>query len=130
MKRDKLQSIRNKVTAISVGLLRFRDGKKQVSLQVNSKYCEDNRVRCYLNGKSDTGGFHNRVVSLVQKQKDDYLYLAGLVEDLQPERGGHIITIRVLKASWFVKRTKGTLSWLQEKFVHEFFEGEQLQMVS
>jgi hypothetical protein len=130
MKRDKLRMIRRKVNDIGYGLLRLRDEEKSASLYVNALYEEGSLLKCFADKRSDTQVFQNKVVSLVQKQNDDYLYIAGQVDEVFPANGGKIVSIRVFKASWFVRKSKGTLSWLQEKQVVEFGSGEELQMVS
>jgi hypothetical protein len=130
MKREKIQAIRNKVNQIGLGLLRLKEDDTYESLQVNAQFDSDHILRCYVHRRADIRPFENKFVSLVQKKQDEYLYLAGQVEDVSPARGGKIISIRIFKASWFIRKSRGSLSWLQEKQVVTIVADEELQMVS
>jgi hypothetical protein len=112
------QIIKQKINAIQHGLLRFKDKHGQISLSVKTTANNDVSMDCisvdFLPGKK----FINRNVNLIQKYHDDYLYITGVVTN---EVNGHgkILSISILKASWFVKKEKKSVSWLEEKYMFE-----------
>ena len=71
----------------------------------------------------------NKRVSLIQKSENDYLYIAGKVQEKEgPNK--RTIFIHILKACWFVRRSKGTLSWLQEKHIYDIMPQDNLELAS
>ncbi len=130
MKKNVMHVICKRIDDIGIGLLRHRENNKQVSIQVTVKCHNDNTLECYANGKDDVRMLRNKTVSLIQKYGDDYLYISGLAEKILPGLGGKILSIRIYKACWFVKQSKGTLSWLKEKYVYDFTSRQKLQIAS
>jgi len=112
------KNIQQKINAIQHGLLRFKDKKEQIALPVKTMANNDNSLDCisieFLPGKK----FINRSVNLVQKSHNDYLYVSGIVTNESNKRN-NILSIRILKASWFVKKEKKSVSWLEEKYIYE-----------
>ncbi len=81
-------------------------------------------------GRSPFQHMHNKRVNLIQKSNNDYIYLSGVVEE-KPGLNSRTLQIRLYKAAWFVKKSKGNLSWLQEKYVYdESFRLENLELAS
>jgi len=111
-----LQIIQHKINAIQTGMLRFKEKDDQVSLQVKatagSEYC----FECIT--EEDVRGLRNKQVRLVQKHKDDYIYVTGKVDTVIKNKKT-IISIVILKACWFVRRCEGATTWLQEQQVYE-----------
>jgi hypothetical protein len=124
MRKDNLKAIREKIDVIGFGLLRFRENDRQVSIQVKAKCTDVNAIHCLQARKEEMDSLTGRQVSFVQKDKDDYLYIAGRVEKASkknPERG---LIVRIIRACWFVKKSKGTISWLQEKHIFDLTDKE------
>jgi hypothetical protein len=130
MKKNMMNSICKKVDEIGIGLLRCREKNKTISIQVTAKCLDGDRLECYANSKKDPRMLKNKIVSLIQKHDNDYLYISGLTEKILPGIGGKILSIRIYKACWFVKQSKGTLSWLKEKHVYDLTSRQKLQITS
>ena len=111
-----LQSIQKKIDDIGFGILRFRENKLQVSIQISAKCDKDNSIQCYATEKNDLLHLKNKKVSLLQKSNNDYLYIAGETEHLpgNPDT----LSIRIFRACWFVRKRKGRITWFQEKHIY------------
>jgi hypothetical protein len=125
----KLQLIQQKIDAIQSGLLRFRDKDAQMTLQVRATTNEDNSLNCIITGDSPRSRLLNRNVNLIQKNHDDYLYINGTVSE-EVNKKSKILSIHILKASWFVRKSKGSVSWLQEKYMYENFPQKEIRAAS
>ncbi len=125
--KKKLDQIQNKINDIQVGLLRFRDKDEQVTLQVKAKSDEDS-VNCFITGNGDLNKLTNRSVNLVQKCENDYLYISGQLEEKAVDK--KMLSFKIIRACWFVRKSKGTLSWLQEKYIYDILPDEQLELAS
>ncbi len=111
---QQLKSIAQKIDNIQIGLLRFRDNKKRVTLQVRVKVFY-NSLKCFIIENVNADKLLNKRVTLIQRSENDYLYLSGVVEKAEKEKS--TVSIRILKACWFVRQNGGGISWLQEKFI-------------
>ncbi|MBC7946915.1 MAG: hypothetical protein H7Y42_03475 [Chitinophagaceae bacterium] len=127
----KLLEIQQKIGSIQFGLLRIRnqDDEKTTTLQVKTTANEDNSLNCVVTDDAKKDIFINRNVNLIQKSHNDYLYITGQVAD-EVNQKGKILSIRILKACWFVRKRKGSVSWLQEKYIYENLPQEGLDMAS
>lgn len=112
------QIIKQKINAIQHGLLRFRDKHGQISLQVKTTANNDVSMDCISVDFLPAKRFINRNVNLIQKYHNDYLYITGVVTNEINGRS-KILSIRILKASWFVKKERKSVSWLEEKYMFE-----------
>lgn len=121
-----LQTIQQKINMIQSGLLRYKQNDDQVTLQVKAASANDYSFDCITD--EDVKGLHNKEVSLVQKHKDDYLYITGKVNTVVKNKKT-VISISILKACWFVRESEGTLTWLEEKHMYEK-ESVTLRMAS
>ena len=124
-----LVHIQKKIDDIQVGLLRFRDNDDQVTLHVNAISSENNSVNCIINDNADLSKLVNRSVNLVQKSDNDYLYISGKVEE-KTSKNKKMLSFRILRACWFTKKSKGTLSWLQEKYIYDILPDSELELAS
>ena len=112
-----LHSIQKKIDDIGLGLLRFRENKSQVSIQIRAKCDKDNLIHCYCaDEKNDLLKLRNKKVNLIQKSNDDYLYIAGHTEAF-PENS-KTLSVRIFKACWFVRKRTGRVTWFQEKHIY------------
>ena len=125
----KLAHIQKKIDSIQVGLLRFRDNDDQLTFHVNARSSENNSINCIINDNADLSMFVNRNVNLVQKSENDYLYISGQVEE-KTDMNKKMLSFRILRACWFTKKSKGTLSWLQEKYIYDLLPDRELELAS
>jgi hypothetical protein len=124
-----LRSIRNKIDTIQLGLLRYDDKKKKITLHVTAKANTNNTLTCTIADAMDLNKLANKKVSLVQKSEDDYLYISGEVNE-RVDANTKTLSINILKACWFVRKSKGSLSWLQEKHVYSILPEDDLGLAS
>lgn len=124
-------AISQKINAIQCGLLRHRTKKATTTHHVVMKVYDENTIVCAVTDQDrpEIKKLAGRRVNLVQKSNNDYIYLSGIVL-MKPGLNKRTLYIRLTKACWFIKKSKGTLSWLQEKHVHEFFLVQPLEMAS
>jgi hypothetical protein len=124
-----LLHIQQKIGAIQFGLLRIVDKDDKITLQVKTRANADNSLSCLVTDKMPGQNLVNKNVNLIQKSHEDYLYITGRVsEEVNKKR--KILSIHVLKACWFVRRSKGNVSWLKQKYIYENIPGEQIELVS
>src|ERR1700730_2427388 len=107
-----LNCIKQKIGIIQFGLLRYRDRDQQLSLQVKVAENEGALLSCIITDVLPGKKMLNRNVRLIQKYNDDYLYIAGKVMD-EMEKNKKILSVHITKACWFVKKSRGSVSWLQ-----------------
>ena len=124
-------TISQKINSIQAGLLRRHTKNGSFTHHVLMETFEDNMLICALtdSGKPDTSKLVGKRVNLIQKSENDYIYLSGIVME-KPTTNRRTLYIRLAKACWFVKKSKGNLSWLQEKHVYESFTLKNLGMAS
>ncbi len=125
MSKD-LQKIRKKIQNIQFGILRCRQKDNQQSWQVKATSDDDNVLHCLVESEEPYADILNKNVNLVQKHHDDYLYITGKV-DAEVHDNVKILSIRILKACWFVRRQRGSVTWLQEKYMYQH---EELELAS
>ena len=127
MKKE-LSLIRKKINDLQVGLLRFRDNGEQVTLQVKAKSKDDESINCIITGDADLSMLANSNVNLVQKCENDYLYISGKVKEKATNR--KMLSFKIIRACWFIRKSKGNLSWLQEKYIYDILPDEELELAS
>ena len=122
----KLYLIQQKINYLQAGLLRFHDKDELVTLEVKTTANDDASLNCIIMDSSLSGyTMADKTVNLIQKIKDDYLYITGRVQGETGERK-KILFIKILKASWFVRKRKAGISWLKEKYVYETLNEEYI----
>jgi hypothetical protein len=115
----KLTQIRRKIGNIQSGLLRYRDKNNRIALPVKASMSAlDEGLSCIVMEETSPRPLLNRDVNLVQRSHDDYLYIRGRVSQ-DTRHGAHVISIDIRKACWFVRKSKGNASWLQEECIYE-----------
>lgn len=124
-------AISQKANSIQAGLLRHHTRDGSITHHVAMKLHSDNLLICALTefGKAEAGNLVGKKVNLIQKSENDFIYLSGEVEEA-PGSNKRALYIRLRKACWFVRKSKGSLSWLQEKHVYEVFPLEPLELAS
>jgi hypothetical protein len=110
----KLQRIRHKVSDIQLGLLRFMDEGQRISLLVKAaRSSEDNSLNCVLVEDAPGRKFLNKDVNFVQRSHNDYLFVRGKISQ-EARNGSRFLSLSIEKACWFVRRSRGHVTWLQE----------------
>lgn len=113
-----LSSIKTKIGAIQFGLLRFNESNEQQTLQVKMVENEGPVLNCVVTDPAHGKKLLNKQVNLIQRHHDDYLYIAGKVTD-EGELNRKVLAVMITKACWFVRKSKGNVSWLQQKYFYE-----------
>jgi hypothetical protein len=114
-----LRNIKQRMGAIQFGLLRMRDNNEQVTtLQVKLAENEGAMLSCLVTDTLPRKNLLNQSVNFIQKCHNDYLYIAGKVTDANKD-SKKILSVEITKACWFVKKSKGDVSWLQQKYIYE-----------
>lgn len=116
---NKLKIILQQVIAVQSGLLRFRHREKQQNLQVKVAFGTENSLHCVITSDMPASmKITGRRVHLIQKYNDNYFFVSGyILREVQETT--RILSIGIIKASWFVRKTRGRVSWLREKYVYE-----------
>lgn len=127
--QKKLHYIREKIDAIQFGLVRYHSYEERVSVHVKTKMSGDGTLVCISTGNENLRQLANKRVSLIQKSENDYLYICGEVKE-KPARNKRIFFISILKACWFVRKSRGSLTWLQEKHVCDLTPRDDLGLAS
>jgi hypothetical protein len=116
---NKLSTIIKAVTAIQIALLRFRDKEVRQNLHVKIAYCGDNSLHCSITGEIPPGmKIDDNKVNLVQKYQGNYFFISGYIQGELHDMP-RILSIVITKATWFVRKSRGSVTWLREKHVYE-----------
>jgi hypothetical protein len=113
----KLHLISQKIQAIRYGLLRFQEDGNQQTMQVSTSMDDGDHLSCIIR-EADEMPLLNKRVSLIQKHKDDYLYISGEIDD-EVKLNCKVVSFRIAKACWFTRKRKGNTVWLQEKYIYQ-----------
>ena len=117
--KENLAIISQKIGDIQFGLLRFSNKGEQKTMQVMTTIADNQQLlNCTVIGDNPGTRLLNRNVSLVQKNKDDYLYIIGRISG-EVERTSKIVSLQIKKACWFTRKKKGNATWLEEKCIYE-----------
>ncbi|MET0638251.1 MAG: hypothetical protein ABWZ25_19630 [Chitinophagaceae bacterium] len=128
MKKD-LQIIQDKISSIQFGILKMKDPKGNRAWQVKTAPSENNSFHCVITDDRPHERLVNSKVSLVQRHNDDYLYITGRVS-AEADKSTRILSVNILKACWFVRQSKGNISWLKEKYMYENYTLDDMEMAS
>jgi general stress protein 26 len=125
----KLRYISQKIDAIQLGLLRYHDEKDRITMHVKARTDDDHSLICTISSNDDLKKLKNKNVNFIQKSDDDYLYVSGQVKEIS-DRDKKEVFISILKACWYVRKSRGSLSWLQEKHIYNIFPQVDLELAS
>lgn len=123
-----LQKILRKVESVQLGLLRCSEDDQNVSLQARAGM-DETSLNCIVNKESCDISLISKNVRLIQMHKDDYLYISCRVTDEVVRETATIVSMEVLKACWFTRKSKGSVSWLTEKYIYHAI-GEEIDLAS
>ena len=118
-----LQKILKKVESVQLGLIRCQDDDQKLSLQARAG-TQDNVVNCVINGQPTDVRLLSKNVNFIQKDKEDYLYITCKVTDEIVQNSAVIVSMEVLKACWFTRKSRGNISWLKEKYIYQAMPNE------
>lgn len=124
-----LLHIHKKIDEIETGLLRFQHNDNQVTLHVRAKSNGENLISCDFADKADLKKIVPGKVSLIQKSDKNYLYISGEIEK-QNTGSKKTFSMRITRACWFILRSKGSVSWLQEKYIYDISGNTELGLAS
>jgi len=128
MKKD-LRFIQEKISAIQFGILKTRDNDGSKSWQVKAAPHEDSTFHCVITDDRPCDQLVNSRVNLVQRHNDDYLYITGRVS-AEADKKTKILSVNILKAAWFVRQSKGKISWLKQKYLYENYTTDDMELAS
>jgi hypothetical protein len=121
MNAETLLLIKQRIANIQYGLLRFHDKNAQVNLPVKVTVNEDASLNCIVINGHAGGKFINKNVNLIQKYHDDYLHITGKVS-AEIQKNSRILSFEIVRLCWFVRESKGCVSWLRQKYLYDPFE--------
>src|SRR5687767_4864156 len=113
-----LKSIKQRVGNIQFGLLRVRDEHDNFTLQVKIAENDDILLSCLITDTVPGQDLLYKNVTLIQKSQRDYLYISGIITD-ELANNRKILSVEINKACWFIKKSRGNVSWLQQKYLYE-----------
>lgn len=114
---EKIQpDICGKISAIQLGLLRYKRNGKTISHQVKIVVNDNHTLNCVVSGDLPAEKLVNKNVTLIQKDRENYMYIGGRIAK-EVKNNTLILSIDMAKACWFILKRKGSVSWLQEKCV-------------
>ena len=126
---NKLNVILEEVISIQVGLLRFRHREKQQNLQVKVAFGSENSLHCIITSDMPANmKIRGKKIHLIQKYSDNYFFISGYILR-EVQESTRILSIGIIKASWFVRKRRGSVTWLREKHTYEN-EQERLSLAS
>ena len=112
-----LHVIQKKIGDIGLGLLRYRENRSPVTVQIRVTCDHDNLLYCHAPESKELLQLKNKRVSVLQKSKDDFLYITGRAET--STKIGSVLQVRIVKACWFIRKRKGSVTWFQEKHIYD-----------
>ena len=115
-----LHIIHKKIGNIELGLLRYIEDDKKVTLHVNIIADSNDILHCIIDDELPTANLYNRDITIVQKDKENYIYVDGRIFKIfQGKKSKPVVYIKVNKACWFTRKRQGSVTSLQEKCVYE-----------
>jgi hypothetical protein len=115
---EDLNKIQQKINSVQLGLMRFHHQDELLTMEVKTTAHKDSSLDCIVINGYPGYTMANKNVNLIQKNQHDYLYITGKVMR-ETQEGRKILSVRIVKASWFVRMRKGWVSWLREKYVYD-----------
>jgi hypothetical protein len=107
-------SIHEKICSIQLALLRFKHEGKQMTLHVKIAIDEEDRISCVASENLPSYKLLNKNVVLIQKDQENYMYIGGRITR-ESKKNKLLLSIGIKKACWYIRKSKGSVTWLQEK---------------
>jgi hypothetical protein len=112
-----LHIIQEKIGSIQLALLRYKHEGKRVSVQVRVTVNDNDTLHCAIADDLPDHKLINKQVVLIQKDHDNYMYIGGRIS--REAKGKKLLlAIELKKACWYIRKFKGSVSWLQEKCLY------------
>jgi hypothetical protein len=109
--------IYEKISSIQLALLRYKQNGKKITIPVRITVNDDNSLNCVAWDSQPSEKLIDKNVTLIQKDHENYMYIGGRISK-EVKKNKTILSISVKKASWFIRKSKGAVTWLQEKCTH------------
>jgi hypothetical protein len=106
--------IHEKICSIQLALLRYRHEGKQMTLHVKITIDEYDRINCLVSDGLPSHRHLNKNVVLIQKDRENYMYIGGKISR-ESQKNKLLLSITIKKACWYIRKSKGSITWLQEK---------------
>jgi hypothetical protein len=110
-------SISEKICSIQLALLRYKHDGKQMTLHVKIAVDENDTISCMVPENIPSHNLLNKQVVLIQKDRENYVYIGGRITK-ESQKNKLFLSIEIKKACWYVRKSKGSVSWLQEKCLY------------
>ncbi len=124
-----LQKILNKSASIQLGLVRMEEQgvaknsrKNRVLLPARAGF-DETRLHCLVKNDASVPKDCSETVSLIQRDKGNYIYITGIVKGKKNRDNLSVLSIEVVRAFWFIRCAKGSVTWLKEKYLYELSPG-------
>jgi hypothetical protein len=109
--------IKEKIGAIQVGLLRYTHKGKKQSFPVRIAVEQKDSLNCVLSNDVPSQKLLNKNVTLIQKDHDNYMYIDGRISR-EVQNHSLVVSVNITKACWFIRKSRGSVTWLQEKCIY------------
>lgn len=106
--------IHEKICSIQLGLLRYKQEGKQMTLHVKITVDDRDRINCLVSDDLPSHKLLNKNVVLIQKDRENYMYIGGRITR-ESQKNKLLLSISIKKACWYIRKSKGSVTWLQEK---------------
>src|SRR5689334_13047514 len=111
-------NIQSKIDALQNALLQFMHNGKKVSVCVKVTVDNESSLNCIIATEDvPLQKLINKSVTLIQRDRENYVYIGGRIAQ-KAKTDRLILSIDIDKASWFIRKSKGSVTWLQEKCVY------------
>ena len=116
---NSLTVIKDKIESIGYGLLRLNADSDQQLMTIAPSYGGTfDSLSCIIKERQPGTSLLSKEVRLIQKDKNDYLYISGTIDD-EVKANCKVVFLKITKACWFTKRKRGNVAWLQEKHMYQ-----------
>lgn len=109
--------IQQKIGALQIGLLRYSHKGKKLSIPVRIAVEEKDSLNCVISDLPSQK-LLNKNVTLIQRDNENYLYIGGRICQ-ETQNKTLVLSVNITKACWFIRRSRGSVTWLQEKCVYQ-----------
>jgi hypothetical protein len=85
-----------------------------MTLHVKIAVYEEDKISCIVSDDLPVHKLMNKNVILIQKDRENYMYIGGRITR-ESKKNKLLLSIEIKKACWYIRKSKGSVSWLQEK---------------
>jgi RNase P/RNase MRP subunit p29 len=117
MNKPLQDTIHEKICSIQLALLRYKHDGKQMTLHVKIAVDENDSISCLVPENLPSHKLLNKQVALIQKDRENYVYIGGRITR-EAQKNKLLLSIEIKKACWYVRKFKGSVSYLQEKYLY------------